>query len=90
MTPPRIRPPLGADERTQLVSWLDLQRAIAAWKCEGLAEEDAHRSVLPTSPLMTMAGVISTCAGSSTSGSRSSSWVVRPLASGSKAPKMPT
>jgi uncharacterized damage-inducible protein DinB len=59
MTPPRIRPPLGADERTQLVSWLDLQRAIAAWKCEGLAEEDAHRSVLPTSPLMTMAGVIS-------------------------------
>src|SRR6516225_1083565 len=44
MTPPRIRPPLGADERTQLVSWLDLQRAIAAWKCEGLSEEDAHRS----------------------------------------------
>jgi Protein of unknown function (DUF664) len=50
MTPPRIRPPLGADERTQLVGWLDLQRAIAAWKCEGLSEEDAHRSVLPTSP----------------------------------------
>ena len=59
MTPPRIRPPVGADERSQFVGWLDLQRAIAAWKCEGLSEEDAHRSVLPTSPLMTMAGIIS-------------------------------
>jgi Protein of unknown function (DUF664) len=47
MTAPRIRPPLGADERTQLVGWLDLQRAIVAWKCEGLSEEDAHRSVPP-------------------------------------------
>ena len=59
MSPPRIRPPLGADERTQLVGWLDLQRAIAAWKCEGLSDLDAHRSVLPTSPFMTMAGIIS-------------------------------
>ena len=59
MSPARIRPPLGADERTQLVGWLDLQRAIAAWKCEGLSDLDAHRSVLPTSPFMTMAGIIS-------------------------------
>jgi uncharacterized damage-inducible protein DinB len=59
MTPPRIRPALGADERTQLVGWLDLQRAIIAWKCEGLSEADAHRSVLPTSPFMTMAGIVS-------------------------------
>ena len=59
MTIPRTRPPLGADERTQLVGWLDLQRAIAAWKCEGLSEADAHRAVLPTSPYMTMAGIIS-------------------------------
>jgi len=59
MIPPRIRPPLGADERTQLVGWLDLQRAIVAWKCEGLSEADAHRSVLPTSPHMTMAGIVS-------------------------------
>ena len=55
MIPPRIRPPLGAGERTQLVGWLDLQRAIIAWKCEGLSEADAHRPVLPTSPYMTMA-----------------------------------
>jgi uncharacterized damage-inducible protein DinB len=48
-----------ADERTQLAGWLDLQRAIVHWKCEGLTEVDAHRSVLPTSPLMTMAGVVS-------------------------------
>jgi hypothetical protein len=48
-----------ADERTQLVGWLDLQRAIVPMKCEGLSEADAHRSVLPASPLMTMAGVVS-------------------------------
>jgi hypothetical protein len=28
MTPARQRPPLVADERIQLVGWLDLQRAI--------------------------------------------------------------
>lgn len=55
----RIRPPFDADERTQLVGWLDLQRAIIAWKCEGLSEQDAHRPVLPASPLMTMAGLVS-------------------------------
>jgi Protein of unknown function (DUF664) len=56
---PRTRPDFEADERTQLVGWLDLQRAIIAWKCEGLSEQDAHRPVLPTSPLMTMAGMVS-------------------------------
>ncbi|MET9800701.1 DUF664 domain-containing protein [Streptomyces sp. NPDC006368] len=59
MTLPRIRPPFVADERTQLVGWLDMQRAIVAYKCEGLSEEDAHRAVLPGSPLMTMAGIVS-------------------------------
>lgn len=59
MTPPRVRPPFTADERTQLVGWLDLQRAIIHLKCEGLSEADAHRSVLPTSPLMTVAGLVS-------------------------------
>jgi uncharacterized damage-inducible protein DinB len=48
-----------ADERTQLVGWLDMQRALVHWKCEGLSDADAHRAVLPTSPLMTMAGVVS-------------------------------
>jgi len=59
MTLARTRPPYAADERTQLVGWLDLQRAIIQWKCEGVSEEDAHRPVLPASPLMTMAGVVS-------------------------------
>ncbi len=53
------RPPIVADERTQLVGWYDMQRAIVHFKCEGVAEADAHRAVLPASPLMTMAGVVS-------------------------------
>ncbi len=59
MTPVRQRPPFVADERTQLVGWFDLQRAIVHLKCEGLSDADAHRSVLPASPLMTVAGVVS-------------------------------
>lgn len=59
MTPPRTRPPLVADERDQLLGWLDLQRAIVHLKCDGLAEVDAHRALLPTSPLMTVAGLVS-------------------------------
>src|SRR3954467_12359403 len=59
MTLPRSRPPLVADERTQLVGWLDLQRALVPWKCEELAEADAHRALLPTSPRLTVAGLVS-------------------------------
>ena len=59
VTLPRARPPHVADERTQLVGWLDLQRAIVHWKCEGPSEQDARRAVLPTAPLMTMAGIVS-------------------------------
>ncbi len=55
----RKRPPIVAGERTQLTGWLDLQRAIVQLKCEGVSEADAHRAVLPASPLMTMAGVVS-------------------------------
>jgi Protein of unknown function (DUF664) len=53
------RPPLTGDERTQLTGWLDLQRSFVRMKCEGLSETDAHRKVLPTSPLMTVAGLVS-------------------------------
>jgi uncharacterized damage-inducible protein DinB len=59
MTPPRVRPDLTADERTQLLGWLNMQRAVIAWKCEGLSEEDAHRAVLPASPHLSMAGLVS-------------------------------
>ncbi|WP_432884095.1 DinB family protein [Kribbella sp. CA-245084] len=51
------RPPLTADERVQLIGWLDLQRSFVRMKCEGITEEDAHRKVLETSPLMTLAGL---------------------------------
>jgi hypothetical protein len=52
------RPPLTSDERTQLTGWLDLQRSFVRMKCEGLSEADAHRKLLPTSPLMTVAGLV--------------------------------
>ena len=53
------RPPLVADERTQLMGWLDLQRMLVRRKLEGLAQADEHRAVLPESPLMTPAGLVS-------------------------------
>lgn len=59
MTITPTRPAYDADERTQLIGWLDMQREIIRWKCQGVSEEDAHRSVLPTSPLMTLAGIVS-------------------------------
>jgi uncharacterized protein DUF664 len=59
VNPERERPPFVADERTQLVGWLDLQRALVPWKCEGLSDADAYRAVLPSSPLMTVAGIVS-------------------------------
>jgi hypothetical protein len=52
------RPSLTADERGQLIGWLDLQRSFVRMKCDGLSEEDAHRKVVPTSPLMTPAGLV--------------------------------
>jgi hypothetical protein len=52
------RPPLTAGEREQLTGWLDLQRSFVRMKCQGLTEQDAHRKVLPTSPLMSMASLV--------------------------------
>ncbi|GAA4517628.1 MULTISPECIES: DUF664 domain-containing protein [Nonomuraea] len=45
MSMSRERPPFVADERTQLVGWLDMQRAIVQWKCAGLSEEDADMRI---------------------------------------------
>jgi uncharacterized damage-inducible protein DinB len=59
MTGDRTRPPQDADERTSLLGWLDLQRDIIRFKCEGLTDDAARRVVVPTSPLMTVAGVVS-------------------------------
>jgi uncharacterized damage-inducible protein DinB len=55
----RQRPPFEGDERTLLMGFYNLQRDIVRWKCEGVSNEDAHRVVIPTSPLMTVAGLIS-------------------------------
>ena len=57
--PTRERPAFGSDQRTALLGWYDLQRGIVVLKCEGLSDEDARRSVIPTSPLMTAAGIVS-------------------------------
>ncbi len=57
----RTRPAFDADSRTALLGWYDLQRGIIKMKCEGLSDEDAHRTVIPTSPLMTVAGVVAHC-----------------------------
>lgn len=38
----------GADERTQLTTYLDYLRDTVVRKVEGLSEEDAHRSVVPS------------------------------------------
>lgn len=58
MAPTRERPAHDADEATALLGWYDLQRGIVLLKTEGLSDEDAHRSVIPTSPLMTVAGIL--------------------------------
>ena len=59
MLPPRVRPPVDGDERAQLVGWLGLQRALVPWKCAELSAEQAGRAVLPSSPRMTVAGLVS-------------------------------
>ena len=51
--------PETQDERSILLTMLDYTRKTAVAKCEGLSDEDARRNVLPTSPLMTMSGVVS-------------------------------
>jgi uncharacterized damage-inducible protein DinB len=45
----RPLPPLNADERTTLESWLDFHRATLAMKCEGLDDEQAAQTSVPPS-----------------------------------------
>lgn len=53
----RAMPPLNADERTNLESWLDFYRATVALKCEGLADEQVRESSVPPSAL-TLLGLV--------------------------------
>jgi uncharacterized damage-inducible protein DinB len=55
----RIDAPYAADERSMLIAWLDWHRATVFAKTEGLAEDLAHRPLLASSPLMTVAGLVS-------------------------------
>ncbi|AFU02813.1 DinB family protein [Nocardia vulneris] len=51
--------PTAWDERTQLTTFLDYARHTALAKCEGVSAENACKAVLPSSPLMTINGLIS-------------------------------
>jgi uncharacterized damage-inducible protein DinB len=55
----RIDVPHAGDETTMLIAWLDWHRATVFAKTEGLAEDLAHRPMLASSPLMTVAGLVS-------------------------------
>jgi uncharacterized damage-inducible protein DinB len=50
--------PPSWDERTQLATYLDHVRGTVRRKCEGVSEENARSAPLPTSPLMTMSGLV--------------------------------
>jgi uncharacterized damage-inducible protein DinB len=50
--------PPAWDERTQLTTFLDYARDTARAKCDGVSAENAHKALLPGSPLMTMSGVV--------------------------------
>jgi uncharacterized damage-inducible protein DinB len=56
-TTERAMPPLQADERTSLESWLDFYRATLADKCEGLTDEQVRTASVPPSPL-TLLGLL--------------------------------
>ena len=53
----RAIPPMNADERTTLESWLDFYRATLALKCEGLDDEQVRTASAPPST-MTLLGLL--------------------------------
>lgn len=55
----RTDTPQDWDERSVLTTMLDYARATVRVKCEGLSDELARRAALPTSPLMTVSGLVS-------------------------------
>ena len=54
----RAVPPPAADELSLLRAFLDFQRATLRWKAHGVSDTDARRALLPTSRLLTLAGLI--------------------------------
>ncbi|MDE3720288.1 DinB family protein [Nocardiopsis sp. N85] len=57
--PARIDPPMAADERTMLTSWLDWHRATVHAKCAGISAAHAVATPVPTSPLMSVGAIVS-------------------------------
>ncbi|MEU6999969.1 DinB family protein [Nonomuraea sp. NPDC046570] len=55
----RTDTPSSWDERTTLDTFHDYARATLVVKCAGLTDEAARRAPIPTSPLMTVAGLVS-------------------------------
>ena len=53
----RPMPPLNADERTTLESWLDFHRTTLAMKCAGLDDDQAAVASVPPSGL-TLTGIV--------------------------------
>ncbi|MGW2028375.1 mycothiol transferase, partial [Streptomyces decoyicus] len=51
MTTERLSPPVRADERETLRSYLDFHRATLAMKTDGLSDEDLRRQASPPSTL---------------------------------------
>lgn len=51
--------PAAWDERSTLNAMLDYARATVRAKCEGISDEKARQAPLPTSPLMTISGLVS-------------------------------
>ncbi|WP_189130903.1 DinB family protein [Wenjunlia tyrosinilytica] len=58
-SPERTDIPASWDERTMLTTFLDYTRATVHEKCAGLSQEGASAAPLPTSPLMTVGGLVS-------------------------------
>ncbi|MFI1221489.1 MULTISPECIES: DinB family protein [unclassified Streptomyces] len=56
-TAERPMPPLNADERTSLESWLDFYRATLAQKCADLPDEDLREASAAPSPI-TLLGLL--------------------------------
>jgi uncharacterized damage-inducible protein DinB len=54
----RTDTPTAWDERSTLATMLQYTRDTAAEKCRGLSDELAARAPLPSSPLMTVGGVV--------------------------------
>jgi hypothetical protein len=54
----RLDVPFTGDEPALLAGWLDWHRETVHAKCEGLAEADAWRTPLPSSPLTSAAGLV--------------------------------